>query len=247
MKRIEGPGIVAIGPRAADALAVGYHFETDMQDGVWMILDDEIAPQGYGYLLVRRGKGTIKSCMFSDFKRERLYVQRTVERFRELVGLQMRSPRSHGGFANFRLPATALSGTHPVAGEQAGFQDAFAGFGMRYAILSGVLSAKALLNDRHYDPMWRDAIQPAIRNSVINRSIYGGLGNRGYRWLLRSQALVGDTSTFMRWFYRPGVVRGLLEPWATRRMRSRRDDVGCQHIDCTCVWCRRDDGVDCPA
>lgn len=26
--------------------------------------------------------------------------------------------------AAFRLPASALSGTHPVAGEQAGFQDA---------------------------------------------------------------------------------------------------------------------------
>jgi len=40
MTRLEGPGILAVGPKAADAIAVGYHFETDMPDGVWLILDD---------------------------------------------------------------------------------------------------------------------------------------------------------------------------------------------------------------
>jgi flavin-dependent dehydrogenase len=235
---IEGPGILASGPKAADAIAVGYHFDTDMPDGVWMILDDELAPQGYSYLLVMRGRGTVKSCMFSGFKQERMYVERTIDRFRRLVDLDMRNPRPHGGVGNFRLPATAVSGGRPIVGEQAGFQDAFAGFGMRYAILSGVLSARALLAGVHYDALWRATVQPSIAASIVNRAVYGTLGNCGYRWLLRSQAWSRDSGGFMRWLYAPGAFRKLLGPWADRRIQSRRLDASCDHVGCRCVWCR---------
>ncbi len=235
---IEGPGVLATGPKAADAIAVGYHFETDMPDGVWMILDDDVAPQGYSYLLVMDGRGTVKSCMFSGFKQERMYVERTVDRFQRLVGLDMRNPRPHGGIGNFRLPVTAVSGGRPIAGEQAGFQDAFAGFGMRYAIVSGVMSARALLDGERYDSAWRSAMQPTIEASVVNRAVYSLLGNRGYLWLLRSQSWTGDTRAFMRWLYGPGPLRKFLGPWAFHRFRSRRRDTSCDHIGCTCVWCR---------
>ncbi len=236
--RIEGPGVLATGPKAADAIAVGYHFETDMSDGAWIILDDDVAPEGYSYLLVMHGRGTVKSCMFSGFKQERMYVERTVDRFQRLIGLDMRNPRAHGGIGNFRVPATAVSGGRPIAGEQAGFQDAFAGFGMRYAILSGVMSARALLGGEPYDPAWRGAMQPTIEASMVNRAVYGSLGNRGYRWLLRSQSWTGDTRAFMRWLYGPGRLRKLLSPWADRQFRSRRHDASCDHVGCTCVWCR---------
>mgnify|MGYP005848935249 CR=1 FL=1 len=235
---IEGPGVLAVGPKAADAIAVGYHFETGMPDGFWLILDEQVAPQGYGYLLVMRGRGTVKSCMFTGFKQERVYVERTVDRFRRLLELEMRDPRPHGGAGNFRLPATAVSGGRPIAGEQAGFQDAFAGFGMRYAIFSGVLSAHALLGAVQYDPAWRSAIKPTIETSIVNRALYTLIGNRGYRWLLRSQAWSGDTRRFLRWLYGPGFARRALLPWAHRRYRSRRDDESCNHVDCACVWCR---------
>lgn len=235
---LEGPGILAVGPKAADAIAVGYHFETGMPDGFWLILDDEVAPQGYGYLLVMRGRGTVKSCMFTGFKQERLYVERTVERFRRLVGLEMRNPLPHGGVGNFRVPASAVSGSHPVAGEQAGFQDAFAGFGIRYAMLSGVIAARALRGAGHYDAAWRRELAPGIESSIVNRAIYGALGNRGYRWLLRSQSWSGDARGFLGWLYGPGRLRRVLLPWARRKYRSRRDDRSCDHVDCTCVWCR---------
>jgi len=39
-------GILAAGPKAADALAAGYHFDTEMANGFWTILDDRIAPKG---------------------------------------------------------------------------------------------------------------------------------------------------------------------------------------------------------
>ncbi len=235
---IDGPGVLATGPKAADAIAVGYHFETDMADGFRLVLDEDLAPAGYAYLLVMGGRGTLKTCMFSGFKSERMYVQRTVERFRRVAGLEMREPRPHGGVGNFRVPISAVAGAHPVAGEQAGFQDAFAGFGMRHALRSGVLAARALLGVADYDMTWRRELGPGLECSMVNRAIYGTLGNRGYRWLLRSQACWGDTRSFMGLIYGNGLSRRVLLPWARRRYRSMRRDASCDHVNCGCIWCR---------
>ena len=123
---VQGTTVLAIGPRRADAIAVGYVLETSMPDGSWLVIDNRLAPFGYAYLLTHSGRGTLASCMFTGFKRQAEYVERTVAFFRERVGLEMGNPRPCGGFANFRLPRTALQGGHPVIGEQAGFQDALA-------------------------------------------------------------------------------------------------------------------------
>lgn len=238
VKQIEGPGILAAGPRAADAIAAGLHFETSMPDGWWVICDDDLAPQGYAYLLITNGRGTVKSCMFSGFKRESGYVTRTVERFRQLVGLDMKNPQPHGGAGNFRIPASAYSGNHPVVGEQAGFQDTLWGFGMRFAIASGVLAARSLSDSGNYDARWRRELDPLLRTGVVNRAVYGALGNRGYRWFLRWASGSTDVRGLLRRYYHPTFVNRLLYPWAYFRVRSQRRDVTCNHVDCTCVWCR---------
>jgi flavin-dependent dehydrogenase len=237
LKRLPGRGILAIGPKAADAIAVGYHFDTDMVDGFWFICNDELAPEGYAYLLVMRGRGTVKSCMFSGFKQEKLYVERTVDAFRRLAGLRMKNPRAHGGVGNFRLPLTALSGGHPVAGEQAGFQDTLFGFGMLFAIRSGVLGARALLGSGSYDELWQRDLRPLIATSVVNRGLYGLAGNRGYRALLKWQS-GRDARAFLGRLCRTSWHSRLLFPWAQRRYRSARHDKSCNHVNCECVWCR---------
>lgn len=157
---------------------------------------------------------------------------------RELVGLEMKPPRPHGGAGNFRVPASAYSGTHPVVGEQAGFQDTLWGFGMRIAIASGVLAARSLSDGGNYDARWRSELDPLLRTGVVNRAFYGILGNRGYRWLLRRASGGSDVREFLRRHYHPSLVKRLSYPWAYFRVQSRRHDVTCDHVDCACVWCR---------
>lgn len=218
-ERLEGPAVLATGPNVTDAIAVGYHFDTAMPDGFWAICDDRLAPQGYAYLLVMHGKGTVKSCMFSDFKNKRVYIERTLEAFRRKPGLDMRNARPHGGVANFRIPASACAHDRLAVGEQAGFQDALWGFGMRLAIRSGVLAARALLESKDYDALWVRELSPWLRTSVVNRAFYSMLGNRGYPEFLR-RATAADSREFLGRHYSPSRLKRIFEPWA--RVRYRR-------------------------
>jgi flavin-dependent dehydrogenase len=238
VQHVHGAGIFATGPKAADAIAVGYHFDTRMADGFWVICDDGLSPQGYAYLLIMGGKGTVKSCMFSGFKQEAVYVQRTVEAFERLVGLEMIDPQPHGGVGNFRQPVTAYSGNHPVAGELAGFQDTLWGFGMRAAITSGVLAARSLLEGSDYEALWQQELGRRMTTALVNRAIYSLLGNRGYRWFLRRMVQQADVRSALYRHYRPSSFKRLLAPLARRRFESQRRDESCDHIDCSCVWCR---------
>lgn len=238
LKHVDGPGILAAGPRAADAIAVGYHCETDMDDGFWVICDDELAPQGYAYLLVWDGRATVKSCMFSGFKDEQHYVARTVEAFQRLLGFEMKNPVPHGGAGNFHIPHSAYSGCHPLVGEQAGFQDTLWGFGMRLAMDSGILAARSLLEGSDYDTLWRHQLLGQMETSVVNRALYSLLGNRGYRWFLGRMSAHPDPRRFLLRHYHSSAFKRLLKPWSKRRYESRRKDASCNHEACGCVWCR---------
>ncbi len=238
LKQLEGVGILAAGPKAPDAIAVGYHFETDMADGYWVICDDDLAPKGYAYLLVMAGRGTVKTCMFSGFKQEKIYVKRTLEAFQRLADLEMKNPVAHGGAGNFRIPNSAYSGLNPLIGEQAGFQDTLWGFGIRLAIASGVLAAKSLLSGDNYDDLWQRQLRPQMQTAIVNRAFYSLLGNRGYRWFLKRTTDKSDVCKALYRAYHPSLFKNLLLPWAKTRYESRRKDVTCNHVDCHCVWCR---------
>ena len=237
VSQVEGKAVLAGGPRHADAIAAGYLFATDMPDGNWLALDNRLAPLGYAYLLVHGGRGTVASCMFTGFKQQAEYVERTVAFFRERVGLEMRDPRPFGGFANFRLPRTAVHGGHLVIGEQAGFQDALAGFGMRYALRSGLLAARSIIDGMDYTRLWRRQLLPLLRSGVVNRFIFNTVGESGWKIAL-SRLSRGDTGLTLRRFYQSSWVSRLLFPIAWTRYRAQLGDPSCDHVDCECVWCR---------
>ncbi len=240
LREMRGEGILAAGPRAADAIAVGYHFDTDMDDGYWAICDNELAPEGYAYLLVANGRGTVKTCMFSGFKQEKRYLERTVAAFERLAGMTMQNPQPHGGSGNFHIPTTAYSGLHPRVGEQAGFQDALWGFGMRLAISSGVLAAQSLLSGENYDRLWQRELKPQMDAAVVNRVLFSLASNRSFTRFFSYLSTRKDLRESLRWQYQFTLPKRLLSPWARRRYESHRKDVTCDHVDCHCIWCRGD-------
>lgn len=236
VKNVTGPTVLAVGPRTADAIAAGYVFETDRPDGNWVAFGNDLAPLGYAYLLIHGGRGTVASCLFTGFKNQAAHVERTVAFFRERVGLEMRDPKPFGGFANFRLPRSAVQGGNIVVGEQAGFQDALAGFGMRYALRSGILAARSLIDGTDYTARWRRDLLPLLRTGASNRFIFNTVGERGWRWALRGLSR-SNTEHKLQRLYRPSALTRLVYPLARWRYRLPLADPSCDHQGCGCVWC----------
>lgn len=222
LQQIDGLGIFAEGPKSANGLSVGYHFETDMKNGFWIICDNKLSPKGYAYLLVMNGYGTVKSCMFSDFKHQHLYVQRTVAAFERLVDLKMINPQPHAGVNNFFIPTTALQGNYPIVGEQAGFQDNLWGFGIRTAITSGIMAAHSIMDKSNYDATWKKTLAPIMETSLVNRLIFGALGNRGLRWYLRHLHNQPDIRQYLYQQYRPSFLKKLIFRLAKMIYRGHR-------------------------
>ena len=235
-----GEMVLAGGPRRADIIAVGKIFDTDMADGAWLALDPALAPKGYAYLLVHQGRGTVASCMFTGFRDQALHLSEAVAFFERHAGLRMQTPQPFGGFGNTRLPRTALQGGYPVIGEHAGFQDALAGFGLRYAMRSGRLAAESIIEEASYRQAWRKTLQPTLRTGVVNRFLFNMAGRRGIDFMVGHLART-DTGEALRRAYRPSVLKRLLFPLARRRFRAPLTDPSCTHEDCNCIWCEHGD------
>jgi flavin-dependent dehydrogenase len=89
-------------------------------------------------------------------------------------------------------------------GEAAGFQDALWGFGIRMAIVSGHLAARALVSGRprEFDRLWRERLGGLISASFANRSLYRRAGDFGYALLIRRIART-DAREFLHRLYAP--------------------------------------------
>jgi flavin-dependent dehydrogenase len=241
-RRMPNGGIVAHGPHRADAIAVGYVFDCDRADGAYSVVSDELAPKGYSYLLICGGRATIASCMFADFHNEKTYVQRTVEFFRDKVGIDLINARRFGGFGNVLPVRDPRKGNMLYVGEAAGFQDALFGFGIRYAMLSGHLAARAFLEGTPaaYGRLLSQRLSGLMRSAVVNRFFYEKLGTAGYKRLARSISRSSDVRDWLRGFYRSGRLKSLLYPVARRRLARKPElVVGCVE-GCDCTWCQCD-------
>jgi flavin-dependent dehydrogenase len=237
LDKFEGKAIVGTGPKGADAVAVGITFETEMKDQAIIVFDDSIAPKGYAYLLINQGYGTMVTVLYREYRRENEYFERMVRFFKDNINMDIRNERKFGCYGNFFIWDTQIHHKKLYVGESAGFQDCLWGFGMRYAILSGYLAAKSLMEDLEYNMLWKKELRPMLETSLINRYLFERFGHTGYRYLTKKFAQ-GNPCNFLRKHYNPSFLKHLLLPIAKRKYESRVKDQNCNHEDCSCIWCR---------
>lgn len=235
----DGNVIVGSGPKAADAIAKGLLFNTSHKDVFVGYLDNKIAPKAYSYLLVNKGKATFATCMFEDFKNERLYYERALELMRKTVDIDIRDEKEFGGFVNFfNEPIISKDERILYVGENAGFQDALWGFGIKYAMYSGYLAAKSIINDNSYQELCQKYLYPKLQTSLANRWLFAQLHNPGYTYLLNKIAKMEDVIPPLRKHYNTSFSKRIAFKIAMRWYHSRLIDKQCMHEHCDCVWCK---------
>ncbi len=242
-RRIKDGGVVAEGPHRADVIASGYVFETDMADACYGAISDQLAPQGYSYLLVSQGRGTVATCLFDEFHDERRFLENTVNFFQQAAGLRWQSAKRFGGSGNYHDVKTAVNRNRLYVGESAGFQDALFGFGLRYALISGYLAGSTYGSAKAYEGAWRTRLSGLNTASIFNRWFYSKLGDQGRRVILQRVLRSRDARQLLHDIYRPTVWKTLV----ARCLPTQKFPRTVKPPDgCDCTWCRcyRDDRTD---
>lgn len=238
LEHLPGGGIIAHGPRRVDVIAVGYVFPTDRGDAAFGVLSDDLAPGGYAYLLICRGRATLATCLFDDFHNDRQYLARTVRFFERTAGITPRGGHRFGGFGNMSADPELRRGHMLLVGEAAGLQDALFGFGMRYALVSGHLAGSAFAAGdlATYETACRTRFGSSIAASAVNRYLYRKGGAGGYRRLVERVTGAADPRTWLRTYYNGRWWMPLMQPLA-RAAQPQRPSHECRER-CDCTYCR---------
>ena len=218
--------IIAAGPKDSSAVAFGEIFHTDHPNHVTFQLNDKLAPGAYSYLIIIDGVGLICTCLWRQQKNSSRYLNEAIAWYEQHYDLNRKPIKRVGGKGDFSLPTKYVHEGRYYVGEAGGLQDFMWGFGMRYAVTSGVLAAKAVLGDCDYESEVRERLVPLVRASAINRFLMNRVGNRGFKMVanhwMRDQKKKGDGLAFMRWMYKPGLGRRMLWPIVRLGMLRRK-------------------------
>lgn len=174
--------IISAGAKSADAFAIGSVFENAKhEDCVIAFLSDKMSPKLYFYITVWGGR----ACIVTLSRKQKIDIRALHAKNLKLDIVQdviMNAKKMHdfGGFVNFRVPDSAILDGKLLTGEAAGFQDAFLGFGMKFAFLSGHFAAKSIIDGAPYDALWKEGFMAELKKSQCSRLVMDALGDSIY-------------------------------------------------------------------
>ena len=214
--------VEATGPRgrAPFAIDTGIVFETDAPDCAVALLNDDIAPGGYAYLLITQGYGCCCTMLFDDFRSIHDRFARAREALIDRRGITVRHARQVGGLGHVRARASWISGVSRCVGEAAGLQDFLWGFGIRLAIRSGALAATSLLDDADYAAAAESVFAGRLRAGVANRWLWERYSGNGYAVVRRALRALGPLAV-LRWIHQEHWWHRVATPLGARALRAR--------------------------
>jgi flavin-dependent dehydrogenase len=233
----EQADIVATGPGPADGIAKEIAFRTSSPDRVEVIFDPELAPGGYAYFFVLSGWATLGLALLKGYGKLEAQFEKSVNRFRQIADFDIVDARPGYSYMNFFLHSSSERGRARYAGEAGGFQDYLFGLGIRYALGSGHLAARSIVENVPFDQLWRERFLTGMQSSVSSRLLYEALGKHGLR-LFVWQSARADFRDFLFGWAKPARWRLFIRPLAERVLGKAG---ACAH-KLPCTWCRPREG-----
>jgi len=192
----------------ANMLAAGYRFDREgsnlPDDEIHAAFDSDLAPAGYLCVLPGPTWHSVYSVSWRVLPYEELLAK--VDRalrldwVRDLLGMATRVGRIYGkGYYHPNPYEAAYKDTVPHAGEAGGIQDAVGGFGIRYAIVSGALAAKALLDDLNYPALLREEFGDEFEAAMKSRAWLDRATDEDYDRLLEKLGPEVGLSDYTSW------------------------------------------------
>jgi flavin-dependent dehydrogenase len=236
--RIQEADIIATGPASPDGLAREMTWKTDEPERVDVFFDHKLSPGGYSYLFILDGIATFGCAIVADFKRIDEYFEHSMAAAQRLHRFVIPAETRTGySYMNFHLKQQATRNGSRFVGEAAGFQDYLFGLGIRYALTSGALAARSILEERDFDQLWQAELGPKQETSLVNRFLYESGGNVGLSMFVRQASNAKDFHRYLSGWHQRRWWKSLLSPLVRRVWRH---DGRCQHKP-GAHWCRSRD------
>jgi len=232
------PDIVATGPATPDGLAREMTWQTSDDESVDVYFNHTLSPGGYSYLFILDGTATFGCAIVADFKRIDDYFERSLLAAQRLHGFTIPAETRTGySYMNFHLKDRASAGNSLYVGEAAGFQDYLFGLGIRYALTSGYLAARSIIEERDFNELWHAEFGTKQETSLVNRFLYETGGNTGLSMFVRQAAKARDFHAYLSGWHARRWWKSLLAPVVRRVWRHTGR---CMHKPAE-HWCRSRD------
>jgi flavin-dependent dehydrogenase len=202
--KLKDAEIISTGPKIPMGVGFGtFYNNVKFDDNAIGILSNKIAPHGYFYILVWNNRASVCTTIskyFGKFKVDirKLHMNNLKIDFCKKILSGARFKHTFSGFMNFKIPRTAVINGKIYTGEAAGFQDAFLGFGMNYAFLSGYFAAKSIIESIPYDKMWKDCFLEEQKRSIYRRFLLNLFGDALYEKVIENLRF----KTHLNWEYK---------------------------------------------
>ena len=236
--RIATADIIATGPAAPDGLAREMTWKTSDAERVDVFFNHHLAPGGYSYLFILDGVATFGCAIVADFKKIDDYFEHSLASARQANPFEIPGETRTGySYMNFHLKQRATRGDARYVGEAAGFQDYLFGLGIRYALTSGWLAARSILEDRDFDELWQRELGAKQETSLVNRFLYEAGGNAGLSVFVKQASRAKDFNRYLSGWHASTWWKRMLSP-VVRRVWHHRGRCLHKPED---HWCRSRD------
>ena len=242
--RLAKADVIATGPSTPDGLAREMTWRTDDPERVDVFFNHHLAPGGYSYLFILEGLATFGCAIVADFKKIDEYFEHSLDAAQRANPFTMPAETRTGySYMNFHIKRRATKDGARYVGEAAGFQDYLFGLGIRYALTSGWLAARSILEERDFDELWQRELGAKQETSLVNRFLYEAGGNAGLGIFVRQAARAKDFNLYRRGWHARTWWKSLLAPVIRRAWRH---SGRCMHKPGE-HWCRsRDTAIKVP-
>ncbi len=189
--------IVATGPPGGrfNMMAAGYTFSAEGANldphTVIALLDNTVAPGGYLAITPGIEYHSIYSGSWTDLSFERVLelAKRAFDRpwIQEILGTSKWIDKIYGKAYYARDPiASAVREGARYAGEAGGFQDAVAAYGFRYAVITGALAARSVVESSDYRKLLAEVFRDEFQKAFTYRQKLDRATNEDFDTLVRS-------------------------------------------------------------
>lgn len=209
--------IISVGPAENKpfAIAKGIRFETESDDIAVALLNKEASNRGYSYLLITNGYGCMCSVnLHMTGNTANKYFKKTYEIITKLFNIDIKNEKNIGGVGCFLLKPRLIENGRIYTGEAAGLQDILWGFGMRYAINSGFLAAKSIIENKNYKKLIKQSLSDRLKTSVANRFLADRYADRYYNDLLEWAKKNDSWRELLHNGYNPSLFTRTIYPFA---------------------------------